>query len=80
MEDFEVNLPSGSKGLISLYDYETGDDILLDLSKWASYNKAMKQKLTDIKYRLNRIGIDMLTITPKDNFPLKINTFMKSPR
>lgn len=78
LEEFESKLPPGSKGLLSLYDHETGEEILLDLSKWALFNKAMEQKLTGIKYHLNKTGIDMLTITPEDNFPLKINAFMKN--
>jgi len=78
LEEFEPKLPPGSKGLLSLHDHETGEEILLDLSKWAFFNKEMEQKLTDIKYRLNKTGIDLLAIRPEDNFPLKIDAFMKN--
>ena len=78
LEEYEAGLPAGSKGLISLFDYETGEDILLDLNQWQSYNVSMKQKLADIKYRLSHAGIDLLTITPADSFFLKINSFMRN--
>lgn len=77
LEEFEVELPPDSYGLITLSDYENGETILLDLSKWKAYNEDMKLKLEDTKYRLNKAGIDSLIITPKDDFILKINTFMK---
>lgn len=77
LEEFELSLPAGSRGLIALYDHETGENVLLDLSRWESYNASMKQKLADIKYRLSKAGIDLMTITPAESFSLKINAFMK---
>ena len=79
LEEFEVALPPDSTGLITLYDYESGEQILLDLSKWKAYNEEMKLKIEDTKYRLNKAGIDSLVITPADNVPLKINAFMNRP-
>ena len=79
LEEFEVALPPDSTGLITLYDYESGERILLDLSKWKAYNEEMKLKVEDTKYRLNKAGIDSLVITPADNVPLKINAFMNRP-
>jgi uncharacterized protein (DUF58 family) len=77
LEEFEVELPPNSCGLIPLSDYENGGTILLDLSKWKQYNEDMKQKLEETKYRLNKAGIDSLVITPKGDFVLKINNFMR---
>lgn len=79
LEEFEVTLPPASTGLITLYDYENGQSILLDLSKWETYNEDMKKKLEDIMHRLNKAGIDLLLITPTDDFPLKIQAFMQRP-
>ncbi len=77
LEDFELNLPPNSKGLISFRDYETGKEMLIDLGKWASYNHAMARTHDEIENHLRKIGINMLTITPRDNYALRINEFMK---
>jgi len=77
-ETSEIALPEGSNGLIPLYDYESGQEVLLDLSKRNTYNKRMKEHAEHVKDRLNRAGIDLLTLTPGDNFPLKINAFLRS--
>jgi uncharacterized protein (DUF58 family) len=79
LEEYEAALPPGSKGLISLYDYENGGSILIDLNKWGTYNKQMRQKLETVKDRLNKAGIDLLIVTPEEDFPLKINAFMQRP-
>jgi uncharacterized protein (DUF58 family) len=79
LEEYEAALPLDSKGLISLYDYENGESILIDLNKWGTYNKEMRQKLEAVKDRLNKAGIDLLIVTPEENFPLKINAFMQRP-
>lgn len=80
LEDFESKLPPNSRGLISLYDYENGKTTLIDLHKWKFYNDDMKHKMTEIKYQLNNAGIELLTITPEDDFSLKIKTFMQMRR
>ena len=77
LEEFEDRLPPDSKGLISLYDYESGQSFLLDLSKWKLYNRKMEEMAKQIRYQLNIAGIDLLTLTPADNFTLKINGFMR---
>ena len=79
LEEFEVTLPPGSTGLITLFDYESRQSILLDLSKWEAYNQAMKKRLKDITHQLRKAGIDLLPITPADDFRLKINAFMQQP-
>ncbi len=77
LEDFEHMLPPDSTGLLYLYDFENGENVILDLSKWEAYRQEMTRKLNDIKYRLNKAGIDLLRLTPSDDFPLKINAFMQ---
>jgi len=77
LEECEVELPPGSKGVLPLYDYENGGTMMLDLGKWKTYNENMARLRMETKNRLNRAGIDMLTVTPADNFVDRINTFMK---
>lgn len=79
LEDFESRLPADSTGLMQLYDYETGETILADLNKWESFNAEMKGKMEETRRQLNEAGIDVLTITPEDDFLLEINTFMQMP-
>ena len=79
LEEFEIALPHNSQGLIALYDYENGENILLDLGKWEAYNEDMKRKLEETKYRLSMVGIDSSIITPEDDFRHKVNEFMKRP-
>ncbi len=78
LEESEVRLPPDSVGLISLVDYECGSRVLLDLSKWISYNREMKKVLADTKHRLHQVGIMSTIITPADDFRLKINGLMQS--
>jgi uncharacterized protein (DUF58 family) len=77
LEEYESRLPPDSKGLISLYDFESGETVLVDLSKWQTYNTRMKRQLANIRHRLNTAGIDSVLITPADNFRLRINEFMQ---
>ncbi len=79
VEEFETALPPNSNGLITLYDYESGQSVLVDLGKWATYNQEMQNRLEDIRHRLRRAGIDLLLLTPADDFRLKINAFMQRP-
>ena len=79
LEEGEISLPPHSRGLLPLYDYESGETILLDLSQWSLYNQKMQEVRDTIKHRLDRAGIDFTTITPTDDFGQKINTFMKRP-
>ncbi len=77
-EASEMALPEGSNGLIWLYDYESGQQVLLDLSRWQTYNQKMKAHAEHIRNQLNRAGIELLTLTPEDDFPSKINAFLRS--
>jgi uncharacterized protein (DUF58 family) len=77
LEDFESRLPADSRGLMPLYDYETGETILADLNKWESFNADMKRQMEETRRHLNKAGIDMLTITPEEDFSQKINAFVQ---
>ena len=77
LEECEVELPPFSRGLLPLYDYETGATRLLDVSKWKSYNKTMARVRETQRNRLVRAGIDLVTITPEDDRTSKLNEFMK---
>jgi uncharacterized protein (DUF58 family) len=79
LEECEIELPAGSTGILPLYDYESGQTAALDLSKWESYNNTMSGMRAAVRNLLNRAGIDMVTISPADNFAQKINAFMKRP-
>lgn len=79
LEECEIELPPRSKGVVPLYDYESGTIMALDLGKWKMYNDAMGRLRLTTKNRLNRAGIDLVTISPADDFARKINEFMKSP-
>ncbi|HTP67011.1 MAG TPA: DUF58 domain-containing protein [Geobacteraceae bacterium] len=79
LEECEIELPSGAKGILPLYDYESGETVALDLGKWKTYNDTMGRLRAAGKNRLNRAGIDLLTISPADDFARKINEFMKRP-
>ena len=79
LEECEIELPAGSTGILPLYDYESGQTVALDLSKWKSYNNTMSSMRAATRNRLNRAGIDVVTISPADNFAQKINAFMKRP-
>ncbi len=79
LEECEIELPSGAKGVLPIYDYESGKAVSLDLAKWKTYNDGMSQLRQTNRNRLNRAGIDLLTISPADDFAQKINTFMKRP-
>ena len=79
LEECEIELPPGAKGILPLYDYESGKTVALDLSKWKTYNETMSRQRLATGNRLNRAGIDLLTISPADDFAQKINAFMKRP-
>jgi uncharacterized protein (DUF58 family) len=79
LEECEIELPPQSTGILPLYDYESGKTVALDLSKWKAYNDAMCQLRLATRNRLNRAGIDLVTISPADDFAQKINAFMKRP-
>lgn len=79
LEECEIRLPPGSKGVVPLYDYECGQIVSLDLGKWKEYNDTMSRLRQTTTNRLNRAGIDLVTISPADDFSDKINAFMKGP-
>lgn len=79
LEECEIELPSRAKGVLPLYDYESGKTVALDLGKWKTYNETMSRLQLANRNRLNRAGIDLLTISPADDFARKINAFMKRP-
>jgi uncharacterized protein (DUF58 family) len=79
LEECEIELPPRARGILPLYDYESGQTVALDLSKWKEYNETMSRQRLATGNRLNRGGIDLLTITPADDFAQKINVFMKRP-
>lgn len=79
LEELEIELPANAKGIVPLYDYESGTTVTLDLSKWKKYNDTMSRMRENTRNRLNRAGIDLVTISPADDFARKINTFMKRP-
>ncbi len=79
LEECEIEMPPGATGILPLYDYESGKTVTLDLGKWKAYNDAMSGLRAATRNRLNRAGIDLLTISPADDFAQKINAFMKRP-
>ena len=79
LETFEMKLPENAKGILPLYDLETGRTALMDLRHWAAYNREMEQRLSEIKRDLSRLGIHLLTLTPEDDFALEIRGFMETP-
>jgi len=80
LEECEIELPPGAKGILPLYDYESGETVALDLGKWKAYNETMSRMRAATRNRLSRAGIDLLTISPADDFAQEINAFMKNPR
>jgi uncharacterized protein (DUF58 family) len=79
LEECEIELPPQARGILPLYDYESGKTVALDLSKWKAYNETMSRLRLATRNRLDRAGIDLLTISPADDFAQKINAFMKRP-
>lgn len=79
LEECEIGLPPGARGIMPLYDYESGTIVELDLGKWEAYNDAMNRQRLAARNRLNRAGIDLITLSPEDDFGRKINEFMKRP-
>jgi uncharacterized protein (DUF58 family) len=79
LEDCEIELPPHSRGIMPLFDYESGKTVMLDLSNWKAYNETMRQVRETTRNRLYRAGIEVLTVTPSDDFADKVNTFMKRP-
>jgi uncharacterized protein (DUF58 family) len=79
LEESEIELPPDAKGILPLYDYESGTTVVFDLGKWKAYNDSMNRLREDTRDRLNHAGIDLVTISPADDFAQKINAFMKRP-
>lgn len=79
LEECEIELPPGARGVLPLRDYESGETVELDLGNWKAYNEAMGRQRLAVKNRLNRAGIELLTLSPADDFAAKINAFMKRP-
>jgi uncharacterized protein (DUF58 family) len=79
LEECEIGLPAGVKGIVPLYDFESGRTATLDLARWKEYNDRMEKLRLETRNRLYRAGIDLLTLSPADDFGEKINTFMKRP-
>lgn len=77
LEECEIELPPLAHGVLPLYDYESGGTVMLDLGKRQAYNDTMRSLHAVTGNRLNRAGIDLLTISPADDFAQKINEFMK---
>ena len=77
LETSEKELPAGSKGVMPLSSYETGETVLLDLSKWKAYNQSRDRWLEETRDRMARAGMDSLVLTPEENFRLEIYTFMQ---
>ena len=79
LEECEIELPPQSKGILPLYDYESGKTVALDLGTWQAYNDTMSRQRAATGDRLNRAGIDLLTVSPADDFAREIGAFMKRP-
>lgn len=79
LEECEIELPPGARGVLPLRDYESGETVELDLGNWKAYNDAMGRQRLAVKNRLNRAGVELLTLSPADDFAAKINAFMKRP-
>ena len=77
LESCEKELPRGASGLMPLSSYETGETLLLDLSKWKVYNESRQRWLEETRDRLARVGMDALVLTPEEDFRRKINAFMQ---
>jgi uncharacterized protein (DUF58 family) len=77
LESSEKELPAGSKGLMPLSSYETGETLFLDLSKWRAYNVSRERWLEETRDRMARAGMDTLVLTPEEDFRRKINAFMQ---
>jgi uncharacterized protein (DUF58 family) len=77
LESSEKELPAGAKGLMPLSSYETGETVVLDLSKRRAYNASRKRWLEETRDRMARAGMDTLVLTPEENFQLEINAFMQ---
>lgn len=79
LEECEIALPPDASGIMPLYDYESGRTTTIDLGKWKAYNDGMSRFRHDIGNRLNHAGIDLLTLSPADDFARKISAFMNRP-
>lgn len=77
LESCEMELPAGTKGLMPLSGYETGETVFLDLGQWKAYNASRRQWLAETRERMRRVGMDPLVLTPEDNFRHEINAFMQ---
>ena len=77
LESSERQLPPGAGGWTPLSSLETGETFLLDLSKWKLYNASRERWLEETRDRLARVGMDVLVLTPEEDFRPKINAFMQ---
>jgi len=77
LESCEKKLPPGASGLMPLASYETGESVLLDLSKWKLYNESRERWLEETRDGLASVGIDALVLTPEEDFRREINAFMQ---
>jgi uncharacterized protein (DUF58 family) len=77
LESCEKQLPPGVSGLMPLTSYETGERVVLDLSKWKLHNESRERWLEETRDRLARMGIDALVLTPEEDFRREINAFMQ---
>jgi uncharacterized protein (DUF58 family) len=80
LESCEKELPSGASGLMPLCSNETGETLLLDLSKWRAYNESRQRWLEETRDRMTRVGMDALVLTPEEDFRRKINAFMQQTK
>ncbi len=77
LESCEKELPAGTRGIMPLSGYESGETRFLDLSKWRLYNACRAKWLRETRDRLGRVGMDALVLTPEEDFRRRINAFMQ---
>ncbi len=77
LESSELRLPHGSRGLVFLRDMESGRRVVLDLGKWRRYNAERRRWLEETRIRLQRAGMDVLVLTPEEDFRQEINAWMQ---
>lgn len=76
LADHEVLPPREAAGLLSLRDEETGAEAVVDLARWKATGADIESRMENQRQRLREAGIDVLTLTPSDDYPRKINAFM----
>ena len=78
--DFETTPPIEASGLLALRDSETGRDIVVDLERWKAAGQKIERKLEKGRQRLRESGIDVLTLSPSDDWRTEINAFLAPNR